>query len=267
VTFLPLETVAYRAPLAVQFHDSVTGATVADDLLVTAWRAGDPGGRRKPIRSPLSANMVFGSLPGSAPDETLLAPGSAPGSPPTPAIPFVIRALDPDGRYLPMLLAVDVPATALLTPPLFPAPTYPRPAGWAAVSGEVSVAALPASPATWAMVAVQAGPSTYSTVTDGQGRYVVYLPYPEALPPLTGSPPGGGGPFDQITWPLTVSVRYQPAAQRRLADAHPYDPPEQGSVLSQAAAAISSGGGTAAALATTLTFGVPLLLMLQVVPA
>ena len=93
---------------------------------------------------------------------------------------------------------------------------------------------------------------TYPTLADQLGRYVAYLPYPEALPPLTGSPPGGGPP-GQPTWPLTVSVGYQPSAQNQLADAAAGDPPELGSLLGQAAAAISVGGGQQPSLAATLT--------------
>ena len=107
---------------------------------------------------------------------------------------------------------------------------------------------------------------TYLTLADQLGRYVVYLPYPEALPPLGASPPGGGPP-GQPTWPLTVSVRYQPSAQNQLADAATGDPPELGSLLEQAAAAISAGGGQQPSLAATLTLGTRLLLMLQVVPS
>ena len=107
---------------------------------------------------------------------------------------------------------------------------------------------------------------TYLTLADQLGRYVVYLPYPEALPPLGASPPGGGPP-GQPTWPLTVSVRYQPTGQNRLADAAAADPPELGSLLGQAAAAISAGGVQQPSLAATLTLGTRLLLMLQVVPS
>jgi len=93
-------------------------------------------------------------------------------------------------------------------------------------------------------------------------RYVAYFPYPEALPPLTGSPPGA--PPGQLSWPLTVSVRYQPSAQHQLADARPTDPPELSSLLGQGAAPVSAGGVAQPDLAATLTFGSPLLLMLQV---
>ena len=83
---------------------------------------------------------------------------------------------------------------------------------------------------------------------------------------MTGSPPDGSQP-GQLTWPLTVTVNYQPSAQNQLTDAAAGDPPELGSLLGQATAAISAGGGQQSSLAATLTFGARLLLMLQVVPA
>ena len=157
-----------------------------------------------------------------------------------------------------------MPRTTLATPPLYSAVTRPVPSGFATVLGEVWTTT--GTPAPWAVVQIVAGGTTYTTLADQLGRYVVYLPYPEALPPLTGSPPIGG-PLDSLTWPLTVWVRYQPSNQQVLADALPADPPELASLLSQASATISSGGDTQPNLAATLTFGSQLLVMLEVVPA
>ena len=266
MSFQLLETTVYRAPLGLQFIDAVTGAAVADDLVVTAWPAGDPTGTLTPTRSPISANFGFGMLPGIAYNEALIASGGAlPGSPPGPDRPFEVRVVDPIGRFLPALLAVTAPQPALVTPTLYSAPTRPAPSGWAKVSGEVW-ATSPAAPAAWAVVEVTAASSTYTTLADQLGRYVVYLPYPEALPPLAGSPPSGG-PLDQITWPISVTVRFQPSVQNQLPDSTAGDPPELGSLLGQAPASIQTGGGLQSNLAATLTFGIQLLLMLQVVPA
>ena len=118
-------------------------------------------------------------------------------------------------------------------------------------------------PAAWAVVQVATGADTYLTLADQLGRYVAYFPYPEALPPLTGSPPSAAA--GRLSWPLTVSVQYQPSKQHQLADAGPADPPELSSLLKQGTAKISAGGGTQDDLAATLTFGSPLLLMLEVV--
>ena len=263
---IPLETTAYRAALGLQFIDSVGGASVADGLVVTAWPAGAPWDARTAAQSPISTIMGFGRLPGLASYEsaTTQDPETFTWSPPETGRPFEVRVTDPFGRYLPELISVTVPRSTLATPLLFSAPARPAPSGFAAVSGEVSTDT--SEPAAWAMVQIKSGSDTYLTLADQLGRYVAYFPYPEALPPLTGSPPDGSQP-GQLTWPLTVSVGYQPSAQNRLTDATADDPPELGSLLGQATAAISVGGGQQSGLAATLTFGARLLLMLQVVPA
>ena len=267
VTFRLLETTAYRAPLALQFVDAVGGAPVADGLVVTAWPAGDPLAARTATRSPISTILGFGLLPGLGAYEETVAPDSASihWSTPLPGRTFEVRVVDPMDRYLPAIISVTVPRPVLAAPPLYSAPTRPTPSGFATVVGEVHSTTGPAA-AGWALVQVVADGTTYTTLADAEGRFVVYLPYPEALPPLVGSPPSGG-PLDSITWPLTIWVRYQPSAQARLADAGPADPPELASLLSQAPAAISTGGGSQPNQPGILTFGQPLRLVLDVVPA
>ena len=261
-----LETTVYRAPLGLQFTDSATGAPVADGLVVTAWPAGDPGSARRAAQSPVSAILGFGRLPGLARYEEARTDDPATFSWPTPGpgLPFEVRVTDPLGRYLPELIALTVPSPALVTSALYSAPARPAPSGFATVSGEVHVAATGA-PAAWAVVQVDDGSVSYPTLADQLGRYLVYLPYPEALPPLGGSP--SSGPPGPLTWPLTISVGYQPSAQDQLADATTTDPPELGSLLGQAAAGISAGGATQPTLTVTLTFGTALLVMLEVLPA
>jgi hypothetical protein len=265
---IPLETSVYRAPLGLQFIDSVTGGPVADGLVVTAWPAGVPWAARMATQSPVSAIMGFGQLPGLASYENALTddPETFTWSAPSAGQPFEVRVADPLGRYLPELLALTVPQPALVTPSLYSAPARPVPPGFATVRGEVWSATSPPQPAAWAVVQIAADANSYLTVADQAGRYVIYLPYPEALPPLTGSP--GGVPLGQMTWPITVSVLYQPSAQTWLADAAPGDPPELTSLLQgQGTAGIVVGGGTQYELTATLTFGTPVLLMLQVISA
>jgi hypothetical protein len=265
---IPLETTVYRAPLGLQFIDSVTGAPVADGLVVTAWPAGVPWAARVAAQSPVSPIMGFGQLPGLASYENALTQDPYTFTWPAPGTgqSFEVRVADPLGRYLPELLALTVPQPALVTPSLYSAPDRPVPSGFATVRGEVWSAISPPEPAAWAVVQITADGNSYPTLADQAGRYVTYLPYPEALPPLIGSP--GGVLLDQMTWPITVSVLYQPSAQTRLADAAPGDPPELNSLLQgQAQAHMVVSGGTQDDLTAMLTFGTPLLLMLQVVPA
>jgi hypothetical protein len=258
-----LETTAYRAPLSLQFTDSVSGSPVADGLVVTGWPVGDPGAARLAAWSPASPILGFGRLPGLARYEEARTEDPATFAWPAPgqALPFEVRVNDSLGRYLPELLAITVPQPSLATPVLYSAPTRPVPSGFATVSGEVRTAAT-AEPAAWAVVQIDADSASYVTLADQLGRYVVFLPYPEALPPLGGSPPG-----TPLTWPLTVSVCYQPSAQNQLADATAGDPPELGSLLGQAPAAIPIGGTPQPSLAATLTFGVVLVMTLEVVSA
>jgi hypothetical protein len=254
-----LETTAYRAPFGLLCTDSVSGAAVSDGLVVTAWPAGNPGAARTPVPSPVSAVLVFGRLPGL----TCAVLANDPHNPQWPAasLAFEVRVTDPLGRYLPELMLVTVTGGTLATPLLYSAPARPAPAGFAAVNGEVW-STVTSRPAAWAVVKITSDTDTYLTLTDQLGRYVAYFPYPEALPPLTGSPPSAAA--GQLSWPLTVSVQYQPSGQHQLADAGPADPPELGSLLGQGAAPISAGGGTQDDLAATLIFGSPLLLMLEV---
>jgi hypothetical protein len=261
------ETLAYRSPLTLQFSDPVTGYPVADRLAVAAWPQGDPSCARAGRPSPVSAHLSFGPLPGSAlPDEARAAdPETFNWPPPGPGRLFEVRVVDTARRFLPELVVVSVPQLTLVSYPMFSAPNRPTLSGFATIAGEVHTVS-PAGPAPWAIVRVTSGANTYMTLTDQAGRYLVYFPYPEALPPLNPSPPPGP-PAGVPTWPVSVSVCYQPSAQQVLGDAAPTDPPELGSILAQAPAAIASGGSTQPTLPATLSFGAPLLLMLEVVPA
>src|SRR5580692_1118120 len=181
-----LETTAYRAPLGLLCTDSVSGAAVSDGLVVTAWPAGNPGAARTPVPSTVSAVLVFGRLPGL----TCAVLANDPHNPQWPAasLAFEVRVTDPLGRYLPELMLVTVTGGTLATPLLYSAPARPAPAGFAAVNGEVW-STVTSRPAAWAVVKITSDTDTYLTLTDQLGRYVAYFPYPEALPPLTGSPP------------------------------------------------------------------------------
>jgi hypothetical protein len=258
----PLEITGYRAPLVVSCTDSATGAAVGDVLLVTAWPAGDPSDVRSARRSPVSALLGFADLPGLREYETAVAAGSGPlGWTPAAGRPFLVSVTDPMRRYLPELSEVSVPVTAPVPITLYSAPARPAPPGWATVRGLVR--AQDGAPARWSAVTVDTGTDGYLTLADERGQFLRYLPYPEALPPLTGSPPAGPG-LSGVHWPLTISVRYQPSAQAWPADGFP---PELSSILGQAQAGIAAAGGSQPALQATLIFGATLNLSVTVIPA
>ena len=264
-TFRLLEATAYRAPLGLQLVDTVGGTFVADGLQVTAWPGGDPGAAVTAKRSPVSTILGFGRLPGLAFDEEgpLDSPPLPGWSPPGPGRPFVVRVADTLDRYLPELLVLGLPQPDLVAVPLFSAPSRRPPSGWATIRGEVwSRPTL--APAAWALVTVLSGGVSYQTLSDRRGRFLLYLPFPEALPPLAMPPPASGtGP---LMWPVTLTVHYQPATQAGVPGAAAADPPELFSLLAQIPAAIAAAGGPAASAAETLVFGVPLVLRLTVVP-
>lgn len=261
-----LETVAYRAPLALRVTDASTGGAVADGLVATAWPAGDPTAARTARKSTISELLGFGTLPGLRSLELAAAKGdNRPTFPPVQRRPFVVRVLDTFARFLPQLITVDVPRSSALDVALFSAPGRPRLPGWATVSGEVHVSGNGAATA-WAVIRLDDGASTFDAVTDEAGRFLIYLPYPEALPPLAGNPPPAGG-IGLVSWPLTCTVRAEPAALLWPVPEGPGVPPEISSIRGQAAAQISTGAGSQPSVTATLQFGTPLLLPLQVVPA
>jgi hypothetical protein len=265
--FQPLETTVFRAPLAIRFLDPARAVPVTDGLTVTAWAAGDPATRRTARRSPISATYGFADLPGMRTYESGQAGPPAVSLPslPGPERPFVVRVIDTSARFLPLAQVVMVPQPALVLTRLFSAPTRPAPAGFAAITGEVwattsGTATTPSQPAGWAIVQLIIDGVRVAALADSRGRFACYAPYPDAIPPLTGSLPGGGGPIDQLSWPVNATVQYQPGAQRRAPGTDPLDPPELSSVLGQAVAIIDDGGSTAASIWRTLRFGLPLVL-------
>lgn len=251
--FRLLEAGTLRATLACQFIDPVWRVPVADGLVLTAWPEGDAGRSRTAARSPVSALLGFSHLPGLLDFET--GAGATP-SLPSPGRPFVTRLVDTQGRYLPIVRTVTVLQAAVVVTTLASAPARPAPAGMAVVRGEVWTAS--GSPAGWAVVRVGIAAGAAETVADDLGRFVCYLPYPDALPPLIGSFPGGGS-LDNLTWPTTVSVHYQPSLFVRPAGTTVTDPPDAASIAAQGVAGIDDGGTTVGSVSPTLTFGVPLL--------
>lgn len=240
MTIRVLERTTYRAPLAVICQDGVTEAVVSGDLTATAWLRDDPARAYPARRSPVSGMLGWGRLDGG--DHCILVRDTA-------------------GRYAPTVVRATVPVTAPVVVPLSSAPARPLVGGRATVRGEVHDDS-DGTPLGWALVRVNTGSGIFQTVADELGRFLLQLPYPEALPPLT-SPSAG---LSAVTWPVTVSVRSEPTALVRSPGLDIHDPPELGSVTTQGAAQLIDGGPHPS-LTETLAFGVPLVLALRAVPA
>jgi hypothetical protein len=286
-TFLQLETLIRRAPLGLRFLDLARGLPVSDGLSVAAWPIGAPSLRRWATASPLSGIYGFRGLPGLRRYEDGEAPASdwcpspAAGGTPSPdelvelsqlkalvtanadgsTANFAVTVEDRLGRFLPQLLLMCLPKEQLVEVPLFSAPARPPLPGAGLVRGELWDRPADA-PARWALVTVSPDANTsYVTVADGRGMFALFVPYASALPALSNGQ--GSAALDQLTWPLSIQVLYQPSKQRRLADvSHPDAPPDVRSILEQAAATMRDGAAADAPVATIsrpISFGADLI--------
>jgi hypothetical protein len=266
------ERTGYRAPLALRCSDPVGEVAAGGGLSAVAWRESDPAVTYRAVPSPVSSLLGFGSLPGQRAYQRTRSTDGRPLSWPAPAgsEPFVVRVTDRYRRYLPTTLLAGVPVSAPVDVPLYSAPGRPAPSGWATVRGELHSAA-DRSALAWGVVEVSTDAVRYITVSDDSGRFLLHLPYPEALPALAGSPSAASGPaasgLGAVTWPLTIGVRCEPGALRRPAAPAAPEPPYLDSILAQAPAGIDPGGGPQPTVTATLAFGAALVLPITVVPA
>ncbi|MEU6198267.1 hypothetical protein [Streptomyces sp. NPDC047061] len=266
------ERIGYRAPLAVRCLDAAGAAFARDGLSAVAWPESDPATTVRATPSPFSDLLGFGTLPGRRADRRARSTDGEPLDWPVPAAPepFVVRVTDRARRYLPTTLLAQVPAGTPVAVPLYPAPGRQAPSGWAVVRGELH-GAPDGAPLGWGVVEVSTDAGRHTTVTDADGRFLLCLPYPEALPELPEQPGAAAGPapagLASLTWPVTVAVRCQPGALRRPVEPAPQDPPYLDSILGQAPARIDPGGGPQPTVTETLAFGTALVLPLTVVPS
>ena len=154
-----MERTGYRGALSLICLDAVRGTVVADDLLVTGWRAIAPADRLTATRSPHSGIQGFGLLPAARPGlpRTQVAfarHGAALAFPgPDQPDPWVVSVIDRQRRYLPVLARVDVPVAAPFPIALHAAVTRPATSGWALIKGDVRDR-TDASPIGWPVVTV-----------------------------------------------------------------------------------------------------------------
>jgi hypothetical protein len=268
-----LERIGYRAALSLSCIDAVRGTVVADGLVATTWRTANPAARFVATRSRISGLLGFGLLPRLREQQYARTIKGAPlvwPANPQPD-PYVVKVVDTQRRYLPVVMEVPVPVATPVEVPLHSAVSRPATSGWAVVRGEVHHRTTTA-PVPWTVLTVDTGADSYAVVGDQRGRFLLIAPYPEALPPLVGSPPAGPG-LGAMTWSLTMSLRSKPddlvAAPGTDWDrtTESTDPPELASILGQPLAQQEVGGLLQPSSTAALAFGTPIVLNLLIQPA
>ena len=211
-------------PLGIRFWDVALDVPMADPLSVFAWRSGGPYAPVRAVRS-MSGVYSFHGLPGEAavekpaPDEEFPETLGAPRE-------YAIAVDDARGHYLPIAFSVTLPlgyrgeflgVAATTSPPgaagrayLFPGVARPVPPGAAAIRADL-VDGLTGEPAAWAVLSVTLAGETRTGIADETGRVMVLLPFPTPERLRLGSPPADSR---VATWPVTLSVRWEPAALR-----------------------------------------------------
>jgi hypothetical protein len=216
-----LETIIFRAALALYFTDSATGQAVSDGIWVRAWGF-DPANpqitRRadEAEKSPNSGIYGFRTLPGL--EGYQIGEEMAAGS-----LAFIVRIEDRLGRYLPQTQRYDLPLAQPAVQPvaLYPTSNQPAPTGYAAIRGQLLRTTAPAGdppptvtvegPAHWAQVTITIPPDGLGNpavdVTgqaDGQGAVVIMIPYPMIAANVL---------LTEATWIISSAVAYERAAQ------------------------------------------------------
>lgn len=210
-------------PLGIRFWDAALDVPVAETLAVHAWPAGTAHAPVRAVRSP-GGVYAFHALPGQRAAER---PADDEAHPETAGVPreYAIAVDDASGRYQPAAFSVTLPlgyrgeflSAAATSPPqpggrayLFPAATRPVPPGLAAIRADL-VDADTGAPAAWAVLVATVEGVTRTAVADENGRALVLVPFPTPERLLQASPPVGP---QTAAWPVTLAVRWEPAALR-----------------------------------------------------
>lgn len=269
MTPMLLERLTHFTLLGIRFWDAALDRPVADGLTVTAWPTAAPRQVRRAVRT-ASGVYAFHGLPGMRRLEQATAADILAASPPD-ITSFVVAVADAQRRFFPVAFEVSLPLpdlgvfpTAVSTSPpgspgfyLFSAPTRAPAPGLAVVRAQL-VEAGSQQPAAYAVVEAEVRGHTHYAIADARGALALLFPYPLFVSALGASPPGGL-PLAEQQWPLTLRVRYQPAAQAPL----PGTPlPALASLFAQPAATIwpSTAGTAVSQLTFDLLFGQELVL-------
>jgi hypothetical protein len=267
-----VETVTRFTPLGVRFWDAGAQRPVREGLRVTAWPKGAAGAAGTTAFRTASGVYAFLGLPGLRDVEWGAAPTSGPGVRPIQQR-YLVAVEDAADRFVPTAFEIALPREKRgVFPPafngggfdepvpgfhLFSAPSRTVPPGLAVVRAQLEDART-GGPAAHAVLEVEVDGETWHGLADASGAVAALFPVPPFHHTLTGEFPEGRVPLHTHTWPLTVRVRYAPAA---VAHAPEAGVPLLKSLFDQPAGrlhAVAPGGGAppaAPTLAATLVYG------------
>jgi hypothetical protein len=220
------ERIRLFTPLGIRFWDAALDVPITGGLVTHAWLR---GGHHAPVRGVRGPGGVhsFHGLPGLRATEQPAADDAHPEISVAP-LEYTVIVQDPGGAYLPATFSVQLPlgyrgeflAGGTESPPaggrayLFSAPARTPPPGTSPVRIDL-LDADTGGPAAWAAVRVEIEGSQAEGIADARGRALVPVPLPTVDRLRLGSPPGAGqGSPLTHTWPVVLSVRYEPGALR-----------------------------------------------------
>jgi hypothetical protein len=276
-TWSTVERYSVVTPLGIRFWDPVTDRSVTDGLAAIAY----PEHSRRLATSAISTMSgvyAFHGLPGLRAAEYPQGDPTSPGSLPV-VTRFRIEVTDRATRFLPVAFTVGAPfrgiyPTDLPTPPgmsalpgflLFSSSTRDPTPSTAVVRAQLSerLDTTADRPAAYAVLeTVTPDGKLWIGLADERGIVASLFPYPTFTVSSNASSLLPSSAIPQQTWPLTVTVRYQPSALS-FVDGSPL--PDLRSVLAQAPAAIWTAraaplGQASSTFPATLVFGQELLL-------
>lgn len=214
--------------LGIQFWDQISDQPITDSLSVTAQLHGTDYPQIPAFRT-ASGAYAFQGLPCLHGIEYPSSGVQGPSSPQN-TFTFVITVSDSLQRFLPTLFAVDLPLSypgLFLSKDagspsvgarayLFTAPTRPAATGTSVIRADLWDRDQNQA-AAFAALQVSVGGQEWTGIADDQGRVQVQFPSPPLQSLSLGSPPGSGqGPTSSVSWPIQVSVLYEPAQLRFL---------------------------------------------------
>jgi hypothetical protein len=226
---IPLEQPFVFTVLGIQFWDQTLDQPITDGLTVTAQLRGTDYPLVTAFRT-ASGAYAFQGLPCLHDVEY---PGGATqvSTSPQKTFSFVITVSDSLERFLPTLFALDLPldysglflSNEISSSPGVGARAYLFSAPTRAAAVGISVIRVDLwdhdrnQPAAYAALQVSIGGQQWTGIADDQGRSQVQFPSPLLQSLSLGSPPGSGqGPTSSVSWPIQISVLYEPAQLRYL---------------------------------------------------